>query len=242
MIRPGSRLIKVENHGETSTDQGDIYAHLGPPMHPNPIFHTAEAQQNLAFAAKQGFGMLAVNGPDGLPLLAHIPFVIEGDRVLFHLVRSNPIARVLKAGGQAGGQARLAVRGPHGYISPDWYGIDDQVPTWNYVAVQIDGAAQLMDGGALGPVLEKLSDRFEADLAPKPIWKMSKMPQEALSRMMRMIVPAELRITAVDGTWKLSQNKPDTARLAAADGVMEADLDPSAQALAMLMRDLPVPV
>lgn len=206
-------------------------------MHPNPIFHKAEDQQNLSFAANQGFGMLAVNGPEGLPLLAHIPFVIEGDRVLFHLVRSNPIARVLKSGAAA----RLAVRGPHGYISPDWYGIDDQVPTWNYVAVQLDGVAQLLPQADIGAVLEKLSDRFEADLAPKPIWKMTKMEPEALTRMMRMIVPVEMRLTAIDGTWKLSQNKPEAARLAAADGVGAAEMEPSASALAALMRDLPVP-
>lgn len=206
-------------------------------MHPNPIFHKAEAQQNLSFSADQGFGMLAVNGPDGLPLLSHIPFVIEGDRVLFHLVRSNPIARLLKSGAKA----RLAVRGPHGYISPDWYGIQDQVPTWNYVAVQLDGPAQLLPQDEIGEVLEKLSDRFEADLAPKPIWKMAKMDPDALHRMMRMIVPAELQIEAIDGTWKLSQNKEDAARLAAADGLQAAALDPSAEALAALMRDLPVP-
>jgi len=206
-------------------------------MHPNPIFHKAEDQQNLSFAADQGFGMLAVNGPDGLPLLAHIPFVIEGDQVLFHLVRSNPIARVLKSGAAA----RLAVRGPHGYISPDWYGIEDQVPTWNYVAVQLDGVAQLMAQEEIGAVLEKLSDRFEADLAPKPIWKMAKTEPEALTRMMRMIVPVEMRLTSIDGTWKLSQNKPEAARLAAADGVSAAEMEPSAAALAAMMRDLPVP-
>ena len=206
-------------------------------MHPNPIFHKAETQQNLSFAADQGFGMLAVNGPDGLPLLSHIPFVIEGDRVLFHLLRSNPIVRLLKSGAKA----RLAVRGPHGYISPDWYGIQDQVPTWNYVAVQLDGPAQLLPQDEIGKVLEKLSDRFEADLAPKPIWKMAKMDPDALHRMMRMIVPAALQIEAIDGTWKLSQNKEEAARLAAADGVQAAALDPSAQALAALMRDLPVP-
>lgn len=206
-------------------------------MHPNPIFHKAEDQQNLSFAAEQGFGMLAVNGPDGLPLLAHVPFVIEGDRVLFHLVRSNPIVRVLKSGAAA----RLAVRGPHGYISPDWYGIDDQVPTWNYVAVQLDGVAQLMPQEEIGAVLEKLSDRFETDLAPKQIWKMAKMEPEALTRMMRIIVPVEMRLTAIDGTWKLSQNKPEAVRLAAAHGVAAAEMEPSAAALAALMRDLPVP-
>ncbi|MCG7573005.1 FMN-binding negative transcriptional regulator [Phaeobacter sp. CNT1-3] len=205
-------------------------------MHPNPIFRTAEAAQNLTFAADQGFGMVAVNGADGLPHLAHVPFLIEGDRVLFHLVRSNPIVRALKGGAML----RLAVRGAHGYISPDWYGVPDQVPTWNYVAVQIDGRGQILDQDLLPALLDRLSDRFEAALAPKPVWKMSKMDPDALARMMRMIVPVEMQITDVTGTWKLSQNKDEAVRLAAADGVAEAALDPHAAALAALMRDLPV--
>jgi transcriptional regulator len=135
---------------------------------------------------------------------------------------------------------RLAVRGAHGYISPDWYGVPDQVPTWNYVAVQIDGRGQILDQDLLLALLNRLSDRFEAVLAPKPVWKMSKMDPDALARMMRMIVPVEMQITDVTGTWKLSQNKDDAVRLAAADGVAEAALDPHAAALAALMRDLPV--
>lgn len=205
-------------------------------MHPNPIFRTAEAAQNLTFAADQGFGMVAVNGADGLPHLAHVPFLIEGDRVLFHLVRSNPIVRALKDGAML----RLAVRGAHGYISPDWYGVPDQVPTWNYVAVQIDGRGQILDQDLLLALLNRLSDRFEAVLAPKPVWKMSKMDPDALARMMRMIVPVEMQITDVTGTWKLSQNKDDAVRLAAAGGVAEAAPGPHAAALAALMRDLPV--
>ena len=38
-----------------------------------------------------------------------------------------------------GAAVRLIVEGPEGYISPDWYGVADQVPTWNYVAVHLVG-------------------------------------------------------------------------------------------------------
>ena len=203
-------------------------------MHPNPIYRQADSRQNLDFAQQIGFGMLAMAEADKAPLFAHVPFVIEGDRLLFHLVRSNPMCRGLKQAQPV----RLAVQGPHGYVSPDWYGVEDQVPTWNYVAVHLTGQAQLLPPEELPAILEKLSDRFEADLAPKPIWKMDKMHPEALARMLRMIVPAELRISDVQGTWKLSQNKVDAVRLGAADGVQgQGQLD-----LAALMRDVPLVV
>ena len=62
------------------------------------------------------------------------------------------------------------------------------------------------------------------------------MDQDALTRMMRMIAPIEMTIADVQGTWKLSQNKPDAARLGAAAGVDAGGLSP----LAALMRDPPV--
>ena len=65
-------------------------------MHPNPVFHDADAARNLAFARDRGFGVLAMNAPEG-PLISHVPFVLSGDgaSVALHLVRSNPIARLL---------------------------------------------------------------------------------------------------------------------------------------------------
>ena len=104
-------------------------------MHPNSAFRQTSAAANLAFARARGFGMLTLNGPEG-PLAAHVPFLIdaEGTALDLHLARSNPIARApLPA------SALMAVSGPDAYISPDWYGVADQVPTWNYVAVHLRG-------------------------------------------------------------------------------------------------------
>jgi transcriptional regulator len=204
-------------------------------MHPNPIYRQTPADRNLAFARARGFGLLSVNG-EAAPLAAHVPFVLsdDGTSAEFHLVRSNPIARALTAPRPA----LLAVTGPDGYVSPDWYAIGpDQVPTWNYVAVHLRGEAELLDADALRPHLDRLSARFEADLLPKPTWRVEKVPDEALARLMRQIVPCRLRIDSVDGTWKFSQNKPEAARLGAADGVAASPLGQEAARLAQMMRD-----
>ena len=206
-------------------------------MHPNPIYRGETRDRHLDFARAEGFGMLAVSA-EGAPLLGHVPFLLnaDGTEAEFHLVRSNPIARALVAGPVP---ARLAVQGAHGYVSPDWYGIEDQVPTWNYVAVHLTGEVGLLPHAALHGMLERLSARFEAELAPKPAWTMDKMSSEALERMLRQIVPARLRIEAVDGTWKLSQNKADAVRLGAAEGMARAGLRRGADELAALMRQVP---
>lgn len=188
-------------------------------MHPNPVFHDADTAQNLAFARDRGFGVLAVSTED-VPLISHIPFVLSDDGAWadLHLVRSNPIVRALKQPQPA----KIAVSGPDGYISPDWYGLADQVPTWNYVAVHLSGVLELRPQEELRGLLDQQSAFFEARLAPKPPWTTDKMDPEALNRMMRMIVPVRLRIDHVDGTWKLGQNKPEAARLGAAGAVVDA--------------------
>ncbi|TDK50021.1 FMN-binding negative transcriptional regulator [Antarcticimicrobium luteum] len=209
-------------------------------MHPNPIYRTADAARNIGFARARarGFGVLAVADPAGVaPMLSHVPFVLSDDGAMaeLHLVRSNPIARAL----QSPLPARLAVSGPDSYISPDWYGMEDQVPTWNYVAVHLTGRLELCPQEELRGFLDRLSAQFEARLAPKPEWRADKVDRAALDRMMRMIVPARLHVDGIDGTWKLAQNRPGAARLAAADGVAETGIGAELSALAELMRDVP---
>ncbi|MEI4261415.1 FMN-binding negative transcriptional regulator [Roseovarius sp. D0-M9] len=202
-------------------------------MHPNPAFRGAAADFNLDFARQQGFGMLAVAG-DGAPLISHIPFVLNaaGDVADFHLVRSNPIVALAKGGAHA----RLAVQGPHSYISPDWYGIGDQVPTWNYIAVHLVGEIALRPEEELRDLLDLQSEAYEKRLAPKTPWTSDKMTDGVMERMMRQIMPCRMQISEVHGTWKLSQNKPEAARLSAAGQVDAFGMGQEIALLSALMR------
>lgn len=203
-------------------------------MHPNPAFRQTAEDQKLKLARDRGFGVLSVNGADG-PLISHVPFIVnEGaDFADMHLVRSNPIVRLLKDPVPA----VIAVSGPDAYISPDWYGAEDQVPTWNYVAVHLRGELSLRPQEELRAHLDELAAHFEARLLPKPPWSNDKMTPDALGRMMRMIVPVRLKIDAVNGTWKLGQNKGEAARNGAADGLEGAGFGQDPQAIARRMRD-----
>lgn len=202
-------------------------------MHPNKSFHTATQQQNADFARARGFGVLAVSG-DEAPMVSHVPFVLSPDAGFadLHLVRSNPIARALKTPLPA----RIAVSGADSYISPDWYQMDDQVPTWNYVAVHLTGTLELRPQDELRALLDRQSAFFEEQLAPKAPWKTDKMTPEALDKLMRQIVPCRFTVTRIEGTWKLGQNKPDDARHAAAAQVDAYGIGAETAILAALMR------
>lgn len=201
-------------------------------MHPNPVFHTQNAASNLAYAGERAFGVLAVNGPEG-PLISHVPFLLQEQRLGLHLVRSNPIARTLRDGPVP---ARLAVSGPDSYISPDWYEVPDQVPTWNYVAVHLWGRLELRPQEELRALIDAQSAFFEDKLRPKAPWTSQKMTAEVMEKMMRQIVPCRMQVEGVDGTWKLNQNKADEVRLRAADQVQANGIGQELSVLAGLMR------
>ena len=205
-------------------------------MHPNPAFRKETEDQNLAFARQRGFGTLAI-GAEGGPLLSHIPFLLDdtGGTADLHLVRSNPILRLL----DTPQPAVIAVTGPDGYVSPDWYGIDDQVPTWNYIAVHLRGMLERLSQEAMRDMLDRQSAGFEERLLPKPPWMPGKMTPEVLDRMMRQIVPCRMVIERVEGTWKLNQNKTPEARLGAADRIAQAGIGSDTGDLADLMRAVP---
>lgn len=205
-------------------------------MHPNPSFRQIGAARACAFAAARGFGVMTAAGPAG-PFAAHLPFVLEGAQVTAHLVRSNPLARALRDGPLP---ALLIVSGPDGYVSPDWYGEADKVPTWNYVAVHLRGTLRLSDPATLLPHLERLSAEMEASLSPKRPWTHEKMSPGAMEGLMRQILPVELAVERVESTWKLNQNRSDAARHAAA-AALSAAAAPGQEhaALAALMREPP---
>lgn len=215
-------------------------------MHPNPIFKNASLEQNTEFARQRGFGTLAINSTFETndenttvigPLLSHIPFVLDnsGKILVAHLIRSNPMLKLLEE--EMPGV--VAVAGPDSYVSPDWYEIEDQVPTWNYVAVHIRGHIKRLADYELPAILDQLSIQFEKRLTPKPVWTRDKIDENTLARMMKMIVPISMRVSNIEGTWKLSQNKLDEARINAANEVSEHGIGIQIRELANLMKDLP---
>lgn len=184
-------------------------------MYPNPAFRWEDRAAMRDLVRELGFGALFAATPDG-PRVAHVPVVwLDGATLGLHLARGNGIARHLD-----GATALFTVHGPDGYVSPDWYGLGpDQVPTWNYVTVELEGVMRRMDRDALIAQVDALSAAQEARLAPKPAWTRDKMDAALFETMTRGIVGFRIEVQAWRGTLKLGQNKPEAARLAAADGL-----------------------
>lgn len=108
------------------------------------------------------------------------------------------------------GERELLVvfQGPHGYISPGWYGPDTKaVPTWNYTAVHLSGVPEILSDEENLRVLDLLVERFEGRLPdPRLMWERPN-DEAFVQRLAAGTVGFRLTPTRVVAKRKLSQNK-----------------------------------
>lgn len=195
-------------------------ASYNPGVHPTPAFHWSSRAEQLAFVAQRAFATVCTT-IDGALVAAQVPVIVDGDRLLLHLSRGNALARALPQ------PVLVVVTGPDAYVSPDWYADAHQVPTWNYVSVEIGGELVATDSEMLVEILRRQSAVFEGRIADKAPWTLDKLPAETLAAKLKGIVGATLEIATIRGTRKLSQNKSDADRAGVAAalerGPREAD-------------------
>jgi len=197
-------------------------------MHPNPLFRSENRDLLESLIAQIGFGMVFAQTPDG-PRAAHTPVLSTGDgAVQFHLARGNALTRHLD-----GETALIVVNGPDAYVSPRWYDNRDTVPTWNYVALEIEGRVRRMADEGLEAFLHAAIATHEGRLEGEP-WLAQEASDKVWAGLFRGITGFEMEVLGWRPTLKLSQNKTPEERGRIADGLAAAGHG----GLAHLMREL----
>ena len=197
-------------------------------MHPNPLFRSDDRQLFETLIDQIGFGMVFLTTPDG-PRVAHTPLLSTGDgAVQFHLARGNALTRHLD-----GATALITLNGPDAYVSPLWYANRDTVPTWDYVALELEGRVRRMADEGLEAFLHAAIAKHEARIEGQP-WRAEESSEATWAQQFRGIAGFEMEVQAWRPTLKLSQKKSPEERARIADG-QEAAGRP---ALAALMRSL----
>ena len=168
-------------------------------MRPNAAFRSDD--NPLAFVAAYGFAHIFGATPNG-PRVAHAPVLVTpAGTLMFHLARGNALAQHLD-----GLTALISVGGPGHYVSPNWYAEPaNNVPTWNYQAVEIEGPVRALDMAELETLLHVASATFEPRVGEN--WTMHKMERPRAEAMMRAITGYELTPAAIRTTLKASQNR-----------------------------------
>jgi len=205
-------------------------------MHPASAFLETDQDRLRNLIAERGFGLIIAQGSDG-PVCAHAPVLLEQSILRFHLSSANGLNAALTQDPRA----LCVVTGPDAYVSPDWYGIGDQVPTWNYVSAEISGTVRAVSSEEAALMLDDLSAMFETRLAPKPVWTRAKMDPAQFDTMVRQgIIAYEMDVTNLTGVSKLSQNKPAEAIEGVRTALSQSN-DPQARALGLTMAQVPKP-
>jgi transcriptional regulator len=169
-------------------------------MHPAPAFAWDDRAAALAFVAEVSFAHVFLQTPAG-PRVAHVPVLVAGETLRFHLANGNALTPVLD-----GATALASIGGPGHYVSPNWYADGrSQVPTWNYIAVECEGPVRRLSGEELVDLLDATTAIHEARVGED--WTRAKMDPRRFAAMCGAITGFELGINTIRATRKLSQNK-----------------------------------
>ena len=200
-------------------------------MHPNKAFEWEDSEAMLGFVAERSFAHVFTASDAGL-FAVHVPIIVKGARIWFHVARRNRIADQLD-----GQPVLISVSGREGYQSANWYASDDQVPTWHYEAVEIEGPAGRLSGEELVELLDLLSDEMERRHSPEHPWTRAKMEPGKFEAMTNAIIGFEVDPTALRGTRKFNQHKSGADRAATIAGQSAAGRHDIVAAIEELTRN-----
>ena len=84
------------------------------------------------------------------------------------------------------------------------------MPTWNYAVVHVHGQPSFIeDRDWLHAHVGRLTGEHEAKQADP--WQVEDAPADFTEALLRAIVGVEIRIQRIEGKWKTSQNRPQSA-------------------------------
>jgi len=202
-------------------------------MYTPKAFALTERAELRALMERFGFATL-VTVRDGVPHATHLPLRLDPDTgehgtLIGHLARANEQWHDLASGGEA----LVVFIAEHAYISPSWYETYPSVPTWNYSAAHAYGTPRIIeDAGRVEAILRELTAHHEGQFAAP--WPMD-LEADYLQRQMRALVAFEIPIARLEGTAKLSQNRPTVDRRGVVTALAASD-DPGERGVATAMR------
>lgn len=207
-------------------------------MYQPPHFREDDLGRQHALMRAHPFGLLVTGGAGGLQANG-IPFVLDDSAGLGilrgHVARANPQWRECLGGCDA----LVVFQGEEHYVTPSWYETKREtgkvVPTWNYVMVQARGRARAVEDAAwLHAQIRALTARHEGQ-RPVP-WAVEDAPEDYIASQVKGIVGIEVEIAAIEGKWKVSQNRPQRDREGVVDGLEAEGGEPAAR-MAALVRE-----
>ena len=175
-------------------------------MRQNPSFAMTDVAELRRLIDRNPWMTLVSHTDDGL-VASHYAVLLDEDRddltVVGHVGKPDDMIH-----GLGERELLVVVQGPHGYISPGWYGHGANVPTWNFVSAHLSGIPEVLTPAENLRVLDRLVARFESPQPdPRLMWEPPNDPA-FIERLERGTVGFRLTPTRVVAKRKLSQNRP----------------------------------
>ena len=209
-------------------------------MYTPPCNRTDDEDELRRFVRDVRAGWLVTSREGAAPSATYLPIMWRDDRVIAHFAKANPHRREI----EADQPALIIVTGPDAYVSPSWYATKAEhgkvVPTWNYSAVHLTGAAAIHhDPAWLRMAVEELTLEHEG-VRGDP-WRVSDAPEPYVEGQLRGIVGIELAVSQVEGKDKLSQNRSRADREGVVDGLSESERPGEREVAERMAADLSGP-
>ncbi|WP_339724210.1 FMN-binding negative transcriptional regulator [Maribacter stanieri] len=155
------------------------------------------------FLKSNSFGIL-INTINGKPWGTHIPLELgknsnDADVLVGHIAKANLQSKNLIDGDEV----LCIFNGPHSYISSSWYQ-QEEVPTWNYIAVHVYGTVKIQTSEELLTSLHELVNKYEQQ-SEHPI-SLNDMSDKTM-RQVSGIIGFEIEINDIQAVNKLSQGR-----------------------------------
>ena len=173
-------------------------------MHIPHYYKNENLREVKDFLRKNSFAIL-VNQLNGRPWATHIPLELDVDKdgneiLVGHIAKANPQWKSFN-----GTTEVLCIfNGPHAYVSSSWYQ-EEEVPTWNYIAVHIYGKLKVLTEEDTMAALHKLVDKYEKG-SKNPV-SLHQMSPKTL-RQVKGVVGFHIEISEIHAAYKLSQTRP----------------------------------
>ena len=100
------------------------------------------------------------------------------------------------------------VQGPHGYISPSWYGYRPNVPTWDFAVAHLTGTVEILSDEENLRTLDRLVEHFEKDLPDPHLLHATKENSDYAARIVHGTVGFRINVASIEAKEKMNQDKP----------------------------------
>jgi len=135
----------------------------------------------------------------------HLPFIVKEENnelyLISHFAKANEQWKELDSN-----KVLVIFSEPHAYISPKNYDTEKNVPTWNYVSVQMYGDGIVVDSvEETVEILKETILTYESNYLAQ--W--DSLPDTFKSNLIRGIVAFKIKVTDIQAKKKASQNRSD---------------------------------